>query len=235
MSIFSNTHLAQLYVASKMNDLRFPHVVEVPVPVKTHKYKRFAHEKRTKRVPGVKRVQTPHVMVTKWDVENANKKHKKVGRARDRANKYGNWSENRTDAYYEDLVNGNEQDQLEQRLKTKESLNEYNLPVVNLANQDSWPSWAWESYNEKEETAAAWEDIDNAKELSREEYYQAWHDILNSQEQLAVNAARNAQEAALYGDVLYTIELDGETDEAEWDGALTEIDEDTDDEWAGDI
>ena len=228
MSIFSNPHLAQLYVASKMND--FPHVaVEVPVPTKTHKYKRFAHEKRAKREPGVKRVQTPYVMVTKWDVEIANKKHKKVGRERDRANKYGNWSDNRTDSYYEDLVNGNEQDQLEQRIKTKASLNEYK-PVFNLANQDGWPSW--ESYNVKQETDAIWEDIDNVKELSREEYYQAWRKILNSPEQLAVNAANdahNAQQAALYGDVLYTIELGGETDEeAEWDGELAEIE--TDDE-----
>jgi len=209
MSIFSNPHLAQLYVASKMNDPRYPHVaVEVPVPTKTHKYKRFAHEKRAKRTPGIKRVQTPHVMVTKWDVENANKKHKKVGRARDRANKYGNWSENRTDAYYEDLVNGNEQDQLEQRIKAKASLNEYK-PVFNL-NQDGWSN----------ETESMWEDIDNVKELSREEYYQAWHNILNSTEQLAVNAANdahNAQQAALYGDVLYTIELDE--------------DEDTDEDW----
>lgn len=69
--------------------------VEVPVPEKTHKYKRYHHEKRVKH-PGTKRVQTPYIMVTKWDVENANTRNKKVERNRDRAIKYGNLNENQT-------------------------------------------------------------------------------------------------------------------------------------------
>ena len=76
--------LIQKYNAAKMNDPRFPHIaVEVPVREKTHKYKRFAHEKRSKRTPGMKRVETPHIMVTKWDVENANKRNKKIGTKND--------------------------------------------------------------------------------------------------------------------------------------------------------
>ena len=227
-----------------MNDPRYPHVVEVPVPTKTQKYKRFAHEKRAKRTPGVKRVQTPYIMVTKWDVELANKKNKKVGRARDRANKYGAWNENRTDTFYEDLVNGNEQEQLQQRVSAKArreqrairaALSTYAddlFPVYSLEDRTGWPYSAWEAYGEfLEEEAKADEEV-----LA---YEAAWQAILNSPEQIAINAANdahNAQQEAQHVPIQegqwYEIELDTE-DEAVWGGVLTEIDTDTDDdiEW----
>lgn len=220
MSIFSNTHLAQLYVASKMNDPRYPHVVEVPVPTKTQKYKRFAHEKRAKRTPGVKRVQTPYIMVTKWDVEIANKKNKKVGRARDRANKYGTWNENRSDTFYEDLVNGNEQEQLEQRVRRrKDRTYQAYADILPMSNRDGWPCTAWESYGEFLEEEADEEVL---------AYEAAWQAILNSPEQIAINAV-NAHGPIQEGQ-WYEIELDTE-DEAVWGGVLTEIDTDDDIEW----
>jgi hypothetical protein len=138
-----------------MNDSRYPYVeVEVPVPEKKQKYKRYQHEKRAKH-PGTKRVQTPHIMVTKWDVENANTRNKKVGRNRDRAEKYGNWSENRTDA--ED-VNKKENELAKRvirkslaefRMESLAELGELMFPVFRMDEQGSWPIWAWESYHER--------------------------------------------------------------------------------------
>jgi len=186
----------QKYNAAKMNDPRFPHIaVEVPVSEKTHKYKRYAHEKRAKRTPGVKRVQTPHIMVTKWDVEIANKRNKKMERARDRKDKYGDWSENQTDTEWEDHINGKERVRVEKLLHScaeqkrlereqqciRRALADYAallFPSYNLSNRDGWPTWAWECYHEQ-------------KDLEEEQraYKEAWRAILNSPEQLAINSA----------------------------------------------
>jgi len=192
-----------------MNDTRFPHIaVEVTVPEKGHKYKRYATEKRVKRTPGVKRLQSEKYVTTKWDVELANKKKEKVGRRWDRANKYGNWCENRTDSFYEDLVNGNERDQSKERLRA--------AALERRGVQRKAEYTAWESY---EELGDAKFEATQGKheEMTREEYYQAWHEILNSPEQIAINAANDAhneQQVALYGDDdLYTIELDEDTDD----------------------
>ena len=138
--------LMQKYNAAKMNDPRFPHIaVEVPVPEKTHKYKRFAHEKRAKPTPGIKRIQTPHIMVTKWDVEIANKRNKKIGRARDREDKYGDWSENMTDTMWEDNVNKAANDATKQRVQYM-AHREYTPRKVRLAERDG--RYAWASYEE---------------------------------------------------------------------------------------
>ena len=167
-------------------------------------------------------------------MELANKKKEKVGRQRDRANKYGNWCENRTDSFYEDLVNGNERDQRKERLRVaalerrgvfqRKVICEYAdllFPVFSLKDTRNWPAWTWESYYEQKELddAAKFEATQGMpyhdEDMSREEYYQAWHEILNSPEQIAINAANDAhneQQVALYGDDdIYTIEF--ETDE----------------------
>ena len=137
-------------------------IVEVPVREKTHKYKRFAHEKRAKRTPGMKRVETPHIMVTKWDVENANKRNKKIGRSRDREDKYGNWSENMTDTTWEDKVNKAANDAMNQRVQAmvrkehsaqviRSSLaecGELMFPTYSLKYPRYWPLDVWFSYGE---------------------------------------------------------------------------------------
>jgi hypothetical protein len=139
-----------------------PEFVEVPVREKTHKYKRFAHEKRAKRTPGMKRVETPQIMVTKWDVEIANKRNKNIGRARDRADKYGNWSENLTDTMWEDEVNKAANDATKQRVQAmvrkersrqviRSSLAEYGelmFPTYKLEYPRYWPLDVWFSYGE---------------------------------------------------------------------------------------
>jgi hypothetical protein len=210
------TEQSKLYLASKKNDTRYPYVeVEVPVPEKKQKYKRYQHEKRAKH-PGAKRVQTPHIMVTKWDVENANTRNKKVGRNRDRAYKYGNWNDNRTDTVIEDDVNRKQHSNTEQRRRAvakenaaRASLSEYAallFPVYSLEDTTGWPVWAWNSYQAHEEIELAEMAAVRAK---------AWHDLLNSPEQIAINAANdehNARQTGLIeGDRVYDIDLD--TDE----------------------
>lgn len=235
----ANNYLSQLYVKNKMNDPRFPHAgVEVPVKEKTHKYKRFQHEKRAKRTPGTKRVESPHIMVTKWDVEKTNTRNKKVGRKRERDEKYGDWGENRTDAAWEDKKNETMNKQVRERLRVaalerrgvfqRKAICEYAdllFPIFYLKDKSNWPTWAWESYYEQKEMGDAekfeamrgkvyHEFIDEPEELSREEYYQAWHDILNSPEQLAINAANdahNAQQGHIEGD-LYEVELETDSE-----------------------
>jgi hypothetical protein len=182
--------LMQKYNAAKMNDPRFPHIaVEVPVPEKTHKYKRFAHEKRAKPTPGMKRIQTPHIMVTKWDVEIANKRNKKIGRARDREDKYGDWSENRTDTMWEDEVNKAANDATKQRVQymarrertrkvIRSSLAEYGelmFPTYSLYNRGGWAAGVWESYGEYLEYNPA------AREREK-----AWQTLIHSPEQIDV-------------------------------------------------
>jgi len=192
------SYFSQLTVANKMADPRFPHCgVDVPIPEKTRKYKRFAHEKRVKRTPGVKRVQTPHIMVTKWDVEIANKRNKKVGRALDRAEKYGDWSENVTDTMWEDRVNRKANEATNQRVQAKvraertrkviRSLDEYAdllFPTYSLTNRGGWAAGVWESYGEYLEF--------NPAARRREE---AWQKLINSPEQIAINAANDAHNA----------------------------------------
>jgi len=211
-----------------MNDTRYPHVgVEVSVPVKERKYKRFASEKRAKRTPGVKRIQSEKHVTTKWDVEIANKRNKKVCRQRDRADKYGNWCENKTDSCCEDKKNDIANQKMHERLRVaalerrgifqRKTISEYAgllFPVFHLKDKHNWPTWAWESYYEQKEMSDAekfdsmkgktYHEFRDDKELSREEYYQAWHEILNSPEQRAINAANDAhndQQRALYGDI----------------------------------
>jgi len=167
-----------------MNDAqRYPHVeVEVPVPENKKKYTRFQHEKRTKRTPGVKRVQSPHIMVTKWDVEIANKRNKKVARARDREYKYPSWNENRTTCCLEDEINENNNDMQREKLRVAalerrriyqrsafSDISDLLFPVYSLANKDSWPIWAWESYNEMNDIE---EDVgnDSEEEISATEW-----------------------------------------------------------------
>lgn len=226
MSIFSNTHLAQLYIASKMNDPLYPHVAEVRVPEKTQKYKRFAHEKRVNRTPGVRKVQTPHIITTKWDVEISNKRNKKIGRSRDRDDKYGNWNENQTDTLWEDAKNAMRHDvtmervhelrKQARRLQWRVQLDQYNellFPVYSLTNRDGWPCSAWEAYGEFLEHEAKAVDEMLA-------YEAAWQAILNSPEQLAINAANdehNTQQAVRYGPIreeynpyMYDIELESD-------------------------
>jgi hypothetical protein len=151
---------SQSYTTSNMNDTL--HIgVEVSVPEKSHKYKRFAHEKRTKRTSG-KKMQTQEIMVTKWDVEIARNKGKKVGRNRDRAIKYGMWDEHRTDTASEDAVNTKIREQaslratekviLERRRQTIRrslaELAELLFPTFSLTDRGGWSCDAWESYHE---------------------------------------------------------------------------------------
>ena len=207
---FANTYVAQLYIKNEMSDPRYAHcIVEVPVREKTHKYKRFAHEKRAKRTPGMKRVETPHIMVTKWDVENANKRNKKIGRARDRADKYGDWSENLTDTMWEDNVNKATNDATNQRVQAmvrkersrqviRSSLAEYAklvFPTYKLEYPRYWPLDVWFSYGEY----LAY----NPEARKREQF---WRSLLNSPEQIAINEANdahNATQGPIEGDFVY--------------------------------
>ena len=195
---------SKLYLASKMNDSRYPYVeVEVPVPEKKQKYKRYQHEKRVNH-PGTKRVQSPRITVTKWDVENANTRNKKVERNRDRAEKYGNWSENRTEM--EDVKEKDhkkEKDQLAKRVirNSLAELGELMFPVFSMDNQGSWPIWAWESYHEHLEYES----------YLAEERAIAWNALINSPEQIAINAT-NEQTAVIEGDCVYDIDLDTDDD-----------------------
>jgi hypothetical protein len=136
-------------------------IPEVNVCDKKQKYKRYVHEKRAKRTPGVKKIQSPYIMVTKWDVEIANKRNKKIGRNRDRVDKYGVWNENQTDTLHEDDINRNQYEQLQERLKEQRKqlrrehihrvfaeYDELVNPTYKLANKDSWPMDVLESYHE---------------------------------------------------------------------------------------
>jgi len=126
--------------------------------VKAHKYKRFAHEKRMPAT-GVKRIQTPHVMVTKWDVEIAKTRNKKIGRKRDRDEKYGEWSENQTDTTWEDAKNKLQHELTKERVMAlrkdiqmrlaeyKEQLFPTN-PQPNTWYDRGIPASAWEAYFE---------------------------------------------------------------------------------------
>jgi len=68
------------------------------------KYRRYQDE-AVDREKGVRRIQTPKIITTKWDPEIANKKTNKIGHKRNRDEKYGDWNENFTDANYEDRIN----------------------------------------------------------------------------------------------------------------------------------
>ena len=188
---------SKLYLASKKNDAqRYPYVeVEVPVPEKKQKYTRFQHEKRAKRTPGVKRVQSPHIMVTKWDVELAKKRIAKIERLRAREDKYGSWKENRTTCCLEDDINENNNDIQREKLRVAalerrgiyqrsafSELSDLLFPVYSLANKDSWPIWAWESYNEMKEieeevrrdpSQFEWEEEISANEWTKEMWRRA--------------------------------------------------------------
>ena len=130
---------------------------------KTHKYKRFAHEKRMPAM-GVKRIQTPHVMVTKWDVEISNTRNKKIGRKRDRDDKYGEWSENQTDTTWEDAKNKLQRELTKGRvteLRNKTRKDSIQMRLAEYKGQlfprnpqpNTWydrgiPASAWEAYFE---------------------------------------------------------------------------------------
>jgi hypothetical protein len=75
------------------------------IPSTKRKYRRYQNEKRIEREKGMKRIQTPRIITTKWDPEIANKKTHKIGRSRSREDKYGCWNYNETDCKYEDNVN----------------------------------------------------------------------------------------------------------------------------------
>jgi len=132
-------------------------------PEKTNsaKYKRFNIEKRVKRTPGVKRLQTQKITTTKWEPEIAKKKANKLGCKRDRDYKYGKWNDGRTDSCCEDKANDKEHKAMRERLRIaalerrgiyqRKNLDDYSnllFPVFELKNKNSWPTWAWESYYE---------------------------------------------------------------------------------------
>ena len=146
---------SQSYAINLYNDP--PHIrVEVSVPTKVHKYKRYAHEKRAMRTPA-KKMQTPEIMVTKWDTEIANNKGKKIGRNRDREIKYGVWDEHRTDTVWEDDVNAKGREQsslraaenaiLERRKqairRSLAELAELCFPRFSLTDRGGWSCDAW--------------------------------------------------------------------------------------------
>jgi len=150
----------QFYVNSICNASK----IDVEVPEKSHKYKRFSYEKRAKRTSD-KKMQTEEVTVTKWDTEIAKNKNKKIGRNRDRMIKYGEWDDQRTDTAMEDNVNIKEREQLALRVdkyrekRTAErrkqairrSLAEFAeliFPKFSLTDRSGWTFDAWQSYHE---------------------------------------------------------------------------------------
>jgi hypothetical protein len=141
--------ISQLYVA--------------PEKTKVEKYRRFKNES-TKRQPGVKRTQAQRIITTKWEPEIAKKRTTKIGRRRAREDKYGNWNENRTTCRLEDDINENNNDMQREKLRVASlerrgiyqrtpssvfaDMSDLMFPVYNLANKDTWPTSAWESYYE---------------------------------------------------------------------------------------
>jgi hypothetical protein len=139
--------ISQLYVTPEMT--------------KSEKYKRFNHEKRVKRTPGVKRIQTEEYTKTKWEPEIAKNKANKIGRKRDRDYKYGKWNDGRTDSRSEDIKNEKAREATREKLRVaaleqrgiyqRKNLDDYSnliFPVFHLNDKSSWPTWAWESYYE---------------------------------------------------------------------------------------
>lgn len=143
--------ISQLYVTPEM--------------AKSEKYKRFHHEKRVKRTPGVKRIQTEKYTKTKWEPEIAKNKANKIERKRDRYYKYGKWDYGRTDTRIEDTKNEKAREATREKLRVaalerqgiyqRKNLDDYSnliFPVFHLNDKDNWPTWAWEAYYEMKDT-----------------------------------------------------------------------------------
>jgi hypothetical protein len=143
--------ISQLYVTPEMT--------------KSEKYKRFNYEKRVKRTPGVKRIQTEKYTKTKWEPEIAKNKASKIERKRDRDYKYGKWNDGRTDSRIEDNKNEKAREATCERLRVaaleqrgiyqRKNLDDYTnliFPVFHLNDKSSWPTWAWEAYYEMKDT-----------------------------------------------------------------------------------
>ena len=183
---------------------------EVPNKTKTTKYRRFKNEKRVKRVPGVKRIQTEKWTTTKWEPEIANKKMHEIGRKRAREDKYCKWDDNRTTSCCEDKKNEMANLAMRERLRAaalERRLSDYTnllFPVYHLKDRMSWPAAARESYYEQKEVADAEKFEMQCKSYEDPTEYKAiWDAILYSPEQLAINAANdahNAEQVAIYGD-----------------------------------
>ena len=160
------------------------------------KYTRFQNEKRVKRVPGVKRIQTEKWTTTKWEPEIANKKMNEIGRKRAREDKYCKWDDNRTTSCCEDKKNEMANLAMRERLRAaalEQRLSDY------LKERMSWPAAARESYYEQADAVK----FEMRSYEDPEEYKAIWDAILYSPEQLAINAANNAHNAeqvAIYGD-----------------------------------
>ena len=123
------------------------------------KYRLYQNEKRVVREKGVRRVQTPKIITTKWDPEIAKNKTKKIGRARARDDKYGDWNE--TDCSYEDKVSNIHETQ---KCAIVESgwtspLDQKELKAEGWTDRDeSYSGWSCDMYDQMkadEETARA--------------------------------------------------------------------------------
>jgi len=152
------------------------------------KYRRFKNEKRVKRTPGEKRTQTEKITTTKWEPEIARNKANKIGRKRDRDYKYGKWNDGRTDTCCEDKKNDKVRDATRERLRVAalerrgiyqrsafSDISDVIFPVYSLANKDSWPTWAWESYYEMKDLKRGfkWEPEMSADEWTKEMWRRA--------------------------------------------------------------
>lgn len=159
-----------------------------PEMTKSIKYRRFNNEKRVKRTPGEKRTQTQKITTTKWEPEIAKNKANKVARKRDRDYKYGKWNDYRTDSCSEDKSNDKAREATRERLRVAalerrgiyqrsafSDIADVMFPLYSLANKDSWPTWAWESYYEMKDLKRGfkWEPEMSAAEWTKEMWRRA--------------------------------------------------------------
>ena len=137
--------------------------VKLPEQNRAKKYQRFQNEKRVDREKGMKRIQTPRIITTKWDPEIANKKTNKIGRKRERDYKYGNWDWNRTDSCCEDKANKAINEATRERLSEDTAkfrrgfhllpLAKYSDIRVPLNELEQATKWPWGAYDSSEERA----------------------------------------------------------------------------------
>jgi hypothetical protein len=138
--------------------------VKLPEQNRAKKYQRFQNEKRVDREKGMKRIQTPRIITTKWDPEIANKKTNKIGRKRERDYKYGNWDWNRTDSCCEDKKNKAINEATRERLSEDTAkfrrgfhllplvkYSDIRVPHDELEQATKWPMWS--AYDNSEERA----------------------------------------------------------------------------------
>ena len=159
--------LLQLTANMSINLAQPNFCIEFLAPEKKTKYRRYQNEKRVKREPGVKRLQTPLCVTTKWEPEIANNKANKIGRKRDRDNKYGKWDDARTDCMYEDRVNAEIRERKPEKFTSPLKRKELRADGWNDYNRELFPRYTapytsscavWDSYGEiqeAEETARA--------------------------------------------------------------------------------